>query len=96
MMVLVSYDVRTGDAAGRRRLRRVAKACLDFGQRVQNSVFECVVDPEQWTRLRLRLLDEFKAEEDSLRFYFLGANWKGRVEHHGTKPVLDVQGPLIV
>jgi len=96
MMVLVSYDVRTGDAAGRRRLRRVAKACLDFGQRVQNSVFECVVDPEQWTRLRLRLLDEFKAEEDSLRFYFLGANWRGRVEHHGTKPVLDVQGPLIV
>jgi CRISPR-associated protein Cas2 len=53
------------------------------------------VDPEQWTRLRLRLLDEFKAEEDSLRFYFLGANWKGHIEHHGTKPTLDVQGPLI-
>ena len=96
MMVLVSYDVRTENAGGRRRLRRVSKACLDFGQRVQNSVFECVVDPEQWTRLRLRLLDEFKVEEDSLRFYFLGANWKGRIEHHGTKPTLDVQGPLIV
>jgi CRISPR-associated protein Cas2 len=95
MMVLVSYDVHTENAAGRRRLRRVSKACLDFGQRVQNSVFECVVDPEQWTRLRLRLLDEFKTEEDSLRFYFLGSNWKGRIEHHGTKPTLDVQGPLI-
>lgn len=96
MMVLVSYDVHTENAGGRRRLRRVSKACLDFGQRVQNSVFECVVDPEQWARLRLRLLDEFKAEEDSLRFYFLGSNWKGRIEHHGTKPALDVQGPLIV
>ena len=95
MMVLVSYDVSTENARGRRRLRRVAKTCLDFGQRVQNSAFECVVDPEQWARLRLRLLDEFKAEEDSLRFYFLGANWKGRIEHHGTKPALDVQGPLI-
>lgn len=95
-MVLVSYDVHTENAGGRRRLRRVSKACLDFGQRVQHSVFECVVDPEQWTRLRLRLLDEFKAEEDSLRFYFLGANWKARIEHHGTKPALDVQGPLIV
>ena len=95
MMVLVSYDVRTENAGGRRRLRRVSKTCLDFGQRVQNSVFECVVDPEQWTRLRLRLLDEFKEEEDSLRFYFFGSNWKGRIEHHGTKPALDVQGPLI-
>lgn len=95
-MVLVSYDVRTENTQGRRRLRRVSKVCLDFGQRVQNSVFECIVDPEQWTRLRLRLLDEFNTEEDSLRFYFLGANWKGRVEHHGAKPTLDIQGPLIV
>ena len=95
MMVLVSYDVSTLDAAGRRRLRRVAKVCLDYGQRVQNSVFECIVDPTQWTQLRLRLLKEFNDAEDSLRFYFLGANWRGRVEHHGIKAVLDLEGPLI-
>jgi CRISPR-associated protein Cas2 len=95
MMVLVSYDVSTESTKGRRRLRRVAKACLDFGQRVQNSVFECLVDPEQWTRLRFRLLEEFDPKEDSLRFYFLGANWKGRMEHHGTKPSIDLSGPLI-
>lgn len=96
MMVLVSYDVSTETAGGRRRLRRVAKTCLDFGQRVQNSVFECLVDPEQWTRLKARLLQEFNVEEDSLRFYFLGANWKNRVEHHGAKPSLDLEGPLII
>lgn len=96
MMVLVSYDVATESTQGRRRLRRVARACLDFGQRVQNSVFECVVDPEQWTRLRLRLLDEFSVDKDSLRFYFLGSNHKGRIEHHGAKPSLDIEGPLIV
>lgn len=95
MFVLVSYDVATTTAAGRRRLRRVAKACLDYGQRVQNSVFECQVDPERWTRLKLRLLKEFDASEDSLRFYFLGSNWHSRVEHHGTKPSIDLEGPLI-
>ena len=94
MMVLVSYDVATTTKEGRRRLRRVAQACLDYGQRVQNSVFECVVDPEQWTRLKLRLLEESKSEEDSLRFYFLGSNWQHRVEHHGAKPAVDLQGPL--
>jgi len=96
MLVLVCYDVSTATTAGRRRLRRVAKACLDFGQRVQNSAFECLVDPEQLTRLRLRLLDEYEPEEDSLRFYFLGANWRGRVEHYGARPNLDLEGPLIV
>ncbi|MBI3736769.1 CRISPR-associated endonuclease Cas2 [Candidatus Sumerlaeota bacterium] len=95
MMVLVSYDVSTTTREGRRRLRRVAKACLDYGQRVQNSVFECLVDPEQWTALSVRLLDEYKNEEDSLRFYFLGSNWKGRIEHHGAKPSVDLEGPLI-
>ena len=95
MLVLVSYDVSTVTKEGRRRLRRVAKTCLDFGQRVQNSVFECKVDPEQFTRLKLRLLDTYSTEEDSLRFYFLGANWRGRVEHHGAKPVHDPEGPLI-
>lgn len=96
MLVLVSYDVSTPDKAGRRRLRRVAKACLDFGQRVQYSVFECNVDPAQWATLRQRLLDEFDPEQDSLRFYFLGANWRNRVEHVGAKKVVDLEGPLIV
>ena len=96
MMVLISYDVATATAAGRRRLRRVARACLDFGQRVQKSVFECLVDPEQWTRLRQRLVEEFSPEQDSLRFYFLGSNWRPRVEHLGAKPTLDPEGPLIV
>jgi CRISPR-associated protein Cas2 len=95
MMVLVSYDVSTTSAAGRRRLRRVAKICNDFGQRVQNSVFECLVDPTQWAELRLRLLAEYKDDEDSLRFYFLGSHWKGRVEHFGIKTVLDLDGPLL-
>lgn len=95
-MVLVCYDVSTGDRAGRRRLRRVSTACQDFGQRVQYSVFECVVEPEQWTRLKLRLLDEYDKNEDSLRFYFLGSNYKRRVEHHGVKPAFDLTGPLIL
>lgn len=96
MMVVVSYDVSTKEPAGQRRLRQVAKACRDYGQRVQNSVFECIVDPEQWARLRLRLLDIFEPEEDSLRFYFLGANHAHRVEHHGTKEAINMEGPLLV
>lgn len=95
MLVLVTYDVSTVNSAGKRRLNRVAKICLDFGQRVQNSVFECQVDPAQWSRLRHRLLEQYEPAEDSLRFYFLGANWRRRVEHHGAKPALDLQGPLI-
>jgi len=96
MMVLVTYDVRTEDADGRRRLRRVAKICQDHGQRVQYSVFECLVDPAQWTTLKNRLIEEIELTEDSLRFYFLGANWKRRVEHIGAKPAYDPEGPLIV
>lgn len=95
MFVLVSYDVSTTTKEGRRRLRRVAQACLDYGQRVQNSVFECQVDPEKWARLKLRLLEEINPVEDSLRFYFLGTNWRHRVEHHGAKPSVDLEGPLI-
>lgn len=95
MLVLVSYDVSTGTPEGRRRLRRVAKACLDYGQRVQKSVFECLVDPEQWAKLNARLLEASDPSEDSLRFYFLGANWRGRVEHHGINPSTDLEGPLI-
>jgi CRISPR-associated protein Cas2 len=96
MMVLVSYDVATADEGGQRRLRRVSKACKDYGQRVQYSVFECEVDPATWTYLKQRLLKEIDIEKDSLRFYFLGANWKHRVEHVGAKPEIDMSGPLIV
>jgi CRISPR-associated protein Cas2 len=96
MMVLVSYDVATTDSAGQRRLRRVAKICKNYGQRVQYSVFECIVDPAQWTMLRRRLEDVIEPSEDSLRFYFLGANWQRRVEHVGAKPSFDQEGPLIV
>ena len=96
MMVLVSYDVRTSEPGGARRLRRVAKVCRNFGQRVQFSVFECLVDPAQWVRLRQQLIKEIDVELDSLRFYFLGANWRGRVEHVGAKASLDQEGPLIV
>jgi CRISPR-associated protein Cas2 len=95
VFVLVSYDVATTTPQGKRRLRRVAKACLDFGQRVQNSVFECEVDPTAWTRLKLRLLDEIDPAVDSLRFYYLGASWRTQVEHHGAKPSVDLGGPLI-
>lgn len=95
MLVLVTYDVSTTDPAGRRRLRRVARACLDLGQRVQNSVFECEVDPAQWASLRARLIAEINPAEDSLRFYRLGADGRRRVEHAGAKPVLDLEGPLL-
>jgi len=96
MLVLVSYDVSTMDKAGKRRLRRVAKTCKNYGQRVQFSVFECIVDPAQWTQFRQKLLDEIDSNEDSLRFYFLGSNWTNRVEHVGAKPGIDQEGPLIV
>lgn len=96
MLVLVTYDVSTETAAGKKRLRRVAKACKNFGQRVQFSVFECLVDPAQWTRLKARLIEEINQDQDSLRFYFLGSNWKRRVEHVGAKPAYDPEGPLII
>lgn len=85
MMVLVTYDVETATAEGRKRLRHVAKLCTNYGQRVQNSVFECVLDPAQFTDLKFRLEKVIDAEKDSLRFYFLGSNWSNRVEHIGTK-----------
>ena len=96
MLVLVSYDVQTTDAGGPKRLRRVAKACKDFGQRVQFSVFECEVDPAQWATLRAKLLSEINPATDSLRFYFLGYNWKRRVEHAGAKAAVDFDAPMIV
>jgi CRISPR-associated protein Cas2 len=95
MLVLVTYDVSTTTLGGRRRLTRVAKACLDYGQRVQNSVFECHVDAAQWAELKHRLGRIIDPEKDSIRYYELGNNWQRRVEHHGTKLTVDLTGPLI-
>jgi CRISPR-associated protein Cas2 len=96
MMVLVAYDVNTETPAGQSRLRHVAKVCDNRGQRVQNSVFECLVDPSQWVELKRRLVDSVNLERDSLRFYYLGKHWQRRVEHFGAKPGYDPQGPLLV
>lgn len=95
MMVLVTYDVSTVDRAGQRRLRRVARACRDYGQRVQFSVFEVEVEPANWVNLRQRLIDIVDPSTDSLRFYDLGARWESKVEHIGAKPALDLKGPLV-
>jgi CRISPR-associated protein Cas2 len=96
MHVLITYDVSTVTPEGRRRLARVARACLNRGQRVQNSVFECKVDPAQFAALRHTLLDLIDPATDSIRFYMLGAKIEGRVEHHGAKPSIDLDGPLMV
>jgi len=96
VLVLVTYDVSTESVGGQRRLRRVAKACQSYGQRVQNSVFECLVEPGQFVELRKRLESEIDAKKDSLRFYFLGSNWQRHVEHVGAKPSYDPEGPLVV
>ena len=95
MMVLVSYDVATVDKRGQSRLRKVAKTCQDYGVRVQNSVFECVVDPAVWVTLKARLEEIYDPDQDSLRFYFLGANWKKRIEHLGKTEHVDVTDTLI-
>jgi CRISPR-associated protein Cas2 len=94
MFVLITYDVATMDKAGVRRLRRVAQACKNYGQRVQNSVFECKLEPQHWALLHNRLLKEINEKEDSLRFYFLDADVN--VEHHGTKKPVDLEAPLIL
>lgn len=96
MLVLVTYDVQVSGHGGARRLRQVAKACRDYGQRVQHSVFEIEVDPAQWVRLKARLETIIDPQVDSLRYYHLGANWERRVEHVGAKPSVDLNGPLIV
>ena len=95
MLVLVTYDVATTTAAGRRRLQRIAKICLNHGQRVQNSVFECVVDSTQLAELKIKLKNTINPDEDSLRIYRLGNNYKGKVEHIGIKESLDLDAPLI-
>lgn len=96
MMVLVSYDVSTISEGGEKRLRRVAKVCRDYGQRVQFSVFELEVDTARWVFIKQRLCDLIDPEVDSLRFYYLGQNWQKKVEHVGAKPALDLNGPLIL
>lgn len=96
MLVLVTYDVNTETKQGRGRLARVAKACENWGQRVQYSVFECLLDPGQWERLKAELIGRINPETDSLRFYYLGSNWRRRVEHVGAKPSRDPEGPLLI
>ncbi|MDU0331204.1 CRISPR-associated endonuclease Cas2 [Paenibacillus sp. 3LSP] len=95
MLVLITYDVQTSGVGGSARLRRVAKACQNYGQRVQNSVFECNVDASQFTALKLELSELIDHEKDSLRFYRLGNNYKTKVEHIGAKPSIDLEDPLI-
>lgn len=96
MQILVTYDVATSAEGGKRRLRRVAKVCLDFGQRVQNSVFECKIDSAQFVQLKSKILEIVDLKVDSVRFYFLGNEWDGRVEHHGAKQSLNMDGLLII
>ena len=95
MMVLITYDVNTETEAGKKRLRKVAKQCQNYGQRVQYSVFECLVDAAQMKQLKHRLEQLINPEKDSLRFYYLGNEWRNRVEHIGAKASIDLEGPLI-
>lgn len=96
MLVLVTYDVNTEDAAGRRRLRTVAKLCVDHGQRVQNSVFECLVDQAQYKLLQAKLLEVIDPERDSLRFYHLGNSYQSKIEHFGAKTTYEPEGLLLI
>lgn len=95
-MVLITYDVETMTISGRRRLRQVAKQCVNFGQRVQNSVFECLVDPAQFAELKHRLESIIDYEKDSLRFYMLGNNWKSRINHIGAKSSYNPEDTMII
>jgi CRISPR-associated protein Cas2 len=95
MMVLITYDVNTETDAGKKRLHKVAKQCQNYGQRVQNSVFECLIDSAQLKQLQGKLANLIDPEKDSLRYYNLGNEWRSRVEHVGAKPGIDLEGPLI-
>jgi len=95
MMVLITYDVNTETKAGQKRLRKIAKQCENYGQRVQNSVFECLINGAQLKVLKTLLIDIIDPEKDSLRFYYLGKNWRGKMEHIGAKASVDLEGPLI-
>lgn len=96
MMVLITYDVNTTTDGGKKRLRSVAKQCVNYGQRVQNSVFECLLEPAQFAVLKNKLEDIINNEQDSLRYYFLGSNWKKRIDHVGAKKSFDPEGTIIV
>lgn len=96
MLVLITYDVSTESAAGRKRLRQISKQCVNYGQRVQNSVFECLLDPAQCKLLQAKLLSIMDAEKDSLRFYYLGNQYRNKIEHFGCKPTYDPEAPLIL
>ena len=95
MLVLITYDVNTEDVGGRKRLRKVAKECCNYGQRVQNSVFECVMDAAKCREVKEKLLKIIDEDEDSIRFYYLGNNYKTKVEHYGVKESLDMEGVLL-
>lgn len=96
MLILITYDVNTQDAGGRRRLRQIAKQCVNYGQRVQNSVFECMVDPAQCRLLQASLLDMMDPQKDSLRFYYLGNHYEKKIEHFGCKQTYLPEDPMIV
>lgn len=96
MFILITYDVNTEDAAGRKRLRRIAKICVNYGIRVQNSVFECEADAAQWRMLKAKLLGEIDSSKDSLRFYYLNDSQRAKAEHHGAKETLRTDEPLIL
>lgn len=96
MLVLVTYDVSVSSPDGSKRLRRIAKVCRDYGQRVQFSVFELEVDTARWVGIKQQLIDLMNPDVDSLRFYYLGLKWQGKVEHIGAKPALDLNGPLVL
>lgn len=95
MMILITYDVNTQTDTGRTRLRKVAKQCVNYGQRVQNSVFECKMDPAKFTEVKDKLLKLIDLDKDSLRFYHLGDQYKNRIEHYGSKSGYDIDAPLI-
>ena len=96
MLVLITYDVNTEDAAGRRRLRQIAKQCVNYGQRVQNSVFECLLDAAQSRALQAKLCKIMDPERDSLRFYYLGNRYENKVEHFGIRPSYEPEGTLMI
>ena len=96
MMVLITYDVNTETAAGKKRLNKVAKQCQNYGQRVQNSVFECILDPALLKLVRDKLEKIIDVEKDSIRYYYLGDEWRNRVDHVGAKKSIDLEGTLIV
>ena len=96
MLVLITYDVNTEDSAGRRRLRQIAKQCVNYGQRVQNSVFECLLDAAQCRMLQAKLCDIMDKEKDSLRFYYLGNKYESKIEHYGCKTSYDPEDVMMI